>query len=311
MELQHTSVLLNETIQGLNINENGIYVDCTLGGAGHSSEICSMLSKNGVLIGIDQDEYAINRATDRLYDYECQKIIVRDNFTNIKEILNEYNINKVDGILMDLGVSSFQLDDAERGFSYNNNTRLDMRMDRRQNFSAYDVVNGYSQKELYNIIKEYGEERFASRIAKEIIEQRNVEPVVSTFELVEIIKKSIPAKFRREGPHPAKRTFQGIRIEVNRELDILKNSIIDSVDVLKVGGRLNIITFHSLEDRIVKHTFKSLEDPCECPKDFPQCVCGKVPTIKIVTRKPLYPTTDDIESNPRARSAKLRIAEKI
>lgn len=309
--MNHTTVLLNESIVGLKIKSNGTYVDCTLGGGGHSSEICSNLDNKGTLIAIDQDEYAIARGTERLKEFECNKKIILDNFTNLKEILLKNKIYQVDGILMDLGVSSFQLDDAQRGFSYKFNSRLDMRMDRNSDFSAYEVVNTYSDKELFKVINEYGEEKFAWKIAKEIMRARKEKPVEDTFELVEIIKKAIPAKFRREGPHPAKRTFQAIRIEVNDELKILKKAVDDSVEMLKSGGRLCIITFHSLEDRIVKQRFKYLSDPCECPKDFPKCICGKKPVIKIVTKKPMYPSQEDIDFNPRARSAKLRIAEKL
>ncbi|MFZ7131101.1 MAG: 16S rRNA (cytosine(1402)-N(4))-methyltransferase RsmH [Eubacteriales bacterium] len=311
MELEHTSVLLKESIEGLNIRKDGIYVDCTLGGAGHSCAICRKLHKDGTLMGIDQDEYAIERATEKLKDYQCNKKIIHDNFLNIKLILKENGIDNVDGILMDLGVSSFQLDDAQRGFSYHHNTYLDMRMDRRKKISAFNVINEYSEKDLSRVIKSYGEEKFASRIARGIVEQRNQSPIEYTFQLVEIIKKSIPAKFRREGPHPARRTFQAIRIEVNNELEILANAVKDSVQSLNSKGRICIITFHSLEDRIVKQTLKYLSDPCQCPKDFPHCICGEKPIVKLVTKKPIYPSLTDIEINPRSRSAKLRIAQKI
>ncbi|MFZ7120410.1 MAG: 16S rRNA (cytosine(1402)-N(4))-methyltransferase RsmH [Eubacteriaceae bacterium] len=311
MKLNHTSVLLQECIEGLNIKENGIYVDCTIGGAGHSKEICKKLTQDGTLIGIDQDDYALNRSAEVIDKYPCNKIIVRENFYNILDILDNLNVKKVDGILMDLGVSSFQLDDNDRGFSYKNNARLDMRMDKRQKKSAYEIVNQYSENQLFRIIKDYGEEKFASRISKEIVRNRLEKPIENTLELVEIIKKSIPAKFRREGPHPAKRTFQGIRIEVNNELVILEQAIKNAISLLKFNGRICIITFHSLEDRIVKHTFKNLEKPCECPHDFPKCMCGKVPQIKIITKKPIYPTEEELSINPRSRSAKLRIGKKI
>ena len=311
MELTHTSVLLEECIKGLEIKKNGIYVDCTLGGAGHSEEIGKKLDANGTLIGIDQDDYALKKANLRLEDLSCKKNLVRDNFQNIKEVLKTLGIEKVDGILMDLGVSSFQLDDGDRGFSYNQDASLDMRMDKRSSFSAYELVNEYDERELFRIIKSYGEEKFASRIAREIIKSRELSPVETTGQLVDIIKKSIPAKARREGPHPAKRTFQAIRIEVNRELEILRDAIKDSVSVLNPNGRICIITFHSLEDRIVKQTYKELTNPCTCPPDFPQCICGNEPIVEIITRKPIYPSEEELINNPRSRSAKLRIAKKI
>ena len=311
MELTHTSVLLEECIQGLEIKKNGIYVDCTLGGAGHSKEIGKKLGPNGTLIGIDQDDYALKKANLRLENLSCKKNLVRDNFQNIKEVLKTLSIEKVDGILMDLGVSSFQLDDGDRGFSYNQDAPLDMRMDKRSPFSAYELVNEYDERELFRIIKSYGEEKFASRIAREIIKSRDLSPIETTGQLVDIIKKSIPAKARREGPHPAKRTFQAIRIEVNRELEILRDAIKDSVSVLNPNGRICIITFHSLEDRIVKQTYKELTNPCTCPPDFPQCICGNEPIVEIITRKPIYPSEEELINNPRSRSAKLRIAKKI
>lgn len=310
MEFKHLSIMLNECIEGLNIKENGIYVDCTLGGGGHSKFILEHLSKDGRLIGIDQDIEAINAAKKRLENYS-NVTYVNDNFYNIDDILTKLNIEKVDGILMDLGVSSYQLDNAERGFSYMNDAKLDMRMDRNQDKSAYDIVNLYDEKELEKIIRDYGEEKFARRIASFIVERRSQKPIDSTLELVDIIKAAIPAKARREGPHPAKRTFQAIRIEVNKELEILNKTIEDSVKNLNVNGRLAIITFHSLEDRIVKNKFKQLEKPCTCPPQFPICQCGKIPEIKVVTRKPIEPSIEEVEANPRSRSAKLRIAEKI
>jgi 16S rRNA (cytosine1402-N4)-methyltransferase len=310
MEFKHISVLLNEVIEGLKINENGTYVDCTLGGAGHSSEIIKRLNSNGKLIGIDQDLEALNAANEKLKTFE-NVTYVHNNFTNIESILNELNIDNIDGILMDLGVSSYQLDNGERGFSYMKDAPLDMRMDREAELTAYNVVNDYSEEKLYKLIRDYGEEKFASRIAKFIIDRRQNNPINSTFELVDIIKAAIPAKARREGPHPAKRTFQAIRIEVNGELEILDKAIEGSINKLKKGGRLAIITFHSLEDRIVKNKFKDLANPCKCPKDLPMCVCGKVPTVKIISKKPIEPSLDEVEENPRSRSAKLRIAEKI
>ncbi|MDT8716626.1 16S rRNA (cytosine(1402)-N(4))-methyltransferase RsmH [Clostridium sp. 19966] len=310
MEFKHLSIMLNECIEGLDIKKTGIYVDCTLGGGGHSKFILEHLSEEGRLIGIDQDMDAINAAKERLKDYK-NVTYVNDNFYNIDAILRKLDIEKVDGILMDLGVSSYQLDNAERGFSYMNDAKLDMRMDRHQEQSAYDVVNYYEEKELERIIRDYGEEKFARRIASFISERRSQKPIESTLELVDIIKAAIPARARREGPHPAKRTFQAIRIEVNKELEILNKTIEDAVNNLNPKGRLAIITFHSLEDRIVKNKFKQLEKPCICPPQFPICQCGKVPEIKIVTRKPIEPSENEIEINPRSRSAKLRIAEKI
>lgn len=310
MEFKHISVLLNEVIEGLNINENGTYVDCTLGGAGHSSEIIKRLNSNGKLIGIDQDLEALSAAKEKLISYD-NVIYVHNNFTNIENILNELEMDNIDGILMDLGVSSYQLDNGERGFSYMKDAPLDMRMDREAELTAYEVVNGYSEEKLYKLIRDYGEEKFASRIAKFIASRRENSPINSTTQLVDIIKAAIPAKARREGPHPAKRTFQAIRIEVNKELEILDKAIEGSINKLKKGGRLAIITFHSLEDRIVKNKFKDLADPCKCPKEFPVCICGKVPTIKIISRKPIEPSKEEVEENPRSRSAKLRIAEKI
>lgn len=310
MEFKHVSVLLNECIEALDIKENGIYVDCTLGGAGHSSHIASHLSKSGMLIGIDQDNDALKAAKERLKDFENVKY-VHNNFYNIDSILNELDIDKVDGILADLGVSSYQLDEASRGFSYMKDAPLDMRMDRDNDFSAYEIINNYSEDEIAKIIKDYGEERFAKRIANFIINRREIKPIETTFELVDIIKAAIPAKMRRDGPHPAKRTFQAIRIEVNSELKILNKTIEDGVNKLNKGGRMAIITFHSLEDRIVKLKFRELENPCTCPREFPMCVCGKVPLVKVISKKGIAPTEKEIEENPRSRSAKLRIVEKL
>lgn len=310
MEFKHVSVLLKESIKALNIKSDGIYVDCTLGGAGHSSHILRKLSSKGILIGIDQDVEALQAAKEKLKEYSNVKY-VHNNFYNIDDILETLEIPKVDGILMDLGVSSYQLDNAERGFSYMKDAPLDMRMDRENGFSAYDIINNYSLEDLHRIIRDYGEEKFAKRIASFITEKREIKPIETTFELVDIIKAAVPAKARREGPHPAKRTFQAIRIEVNGELKILDKAIEDGVKRLNPGGRMAIITFHSLEDRIVKLKFRNLSDPCTCPKDFPICVCGKKPSVKLVSRKPVEPSEEEVESNPRSRSAKLRIVEKI
>ncbi|MCR1933236.1 16S rRNA (cytosine(1402)-N(4))-methyltransferase RsmH [Clostridium tepidum] len=309
MEFKHISVLLKETIDSLNIKEDGIYVDCTLGGGGHSKEILKKLSPRGKLIGIDQDTSAIKAAKERLKDYE-NVIYVHNNFYNIDSILEQLGIDKVDGIIMDLGVSSYQLDEASRGFSYMKDAPLDMRMNREEDFSAYDIVNGYEEEELFKILKNYGEEKFSRKIARLIIEKRKETPIKTTGELVEVIRKAIPAKFQREG-HPAKRTFQAIRIEVNRELQILNKAIEDSVSRLNKDGILSIITFHSLEDRIVKVKFKELEKPCTCPSSFPICVCGKKPQIKILTKKPIEPSEYEKEVNSRSKSAKLRVCKKI
>lgn len=310
MEFQHVSVLKEACITGLNINPSGIYVDGTLGGAGHSFEIASRLNGNGKLIGIDRDAEAIEAASARLEPYKEKVQLVRDNFVNFRSIMDELGINEVNGVLLDLGVSSHQLDEGERGFSYMHDAPLDMRMDRRQEFSAYELVNTYSAADLTRVISDYGEERWAKRIADFIVSERKEKPIETTGELAAVIKKAVPKGARQDGPHPAKRTFQAIRIEVNNELGILETAIRDMVDYLAPGGRLCIITFHSLEDRIVKQTFKKLEDPCECPKNYP-CVCGKKPQIEIITRKPLLPDEEELEMNPRSRSAKLRIAEKL
>lgn len=310
MEFKHISVLLNECLEGLNIKENGTYVDCTLGGAGHSSHILERLSSEGTLIGIDQDNDALRAAKEKLRDYSNVKF-VHNNFYNIDSILTSLNIPKVDGILMDLGVSSYQLDEGERGFSYMKDAPLDMRMDRDREFSAYEVVNTYSEEDLYRIIRDYGEEKFAKKIAKFILDKRADKPIETTLELVDIIKAAIPAKARREGPHPAKRTFQAIRIEVNGELAILNKAIEDGVEHLNKGGRMAIITFHSLEDRIVKLKYRELANPCTCPKEFPVCICGKKPLVKIISRKAIEPSKEEVEQNPRSRSAKLRILEKL
>lgn len=310
MEFEHISVLLDEVIDGLNIKEDGIYVDGTLGGAGHSSEIVKRL-RTGKLIGIDQDQDALNKAQSVLSKYQDQVILKHNNYENIDRVLDELNIEKVDGILLDLGVSSFQLDEKSRGFSHNNDAPLDMRMDKSGDRSAYDIVNRYTQKQLEDVIFKYGEERWAKRIAEFIVKERAKKPIETTLELVSVIKKAIPKKVRMEGIHPAKRTFQGIRIEVNRELEVLENSINKMVDSLNPKGRLVIITFHSLEDRIVKRAFRELFKDCICPSEAPVCNCDKQREIEIITRKPIYPSKEEIERNSRSRSAKLRIAEKL
>ncbi|HHW57704.1 MAG TPA: 16S rRNA (cytosine(1402)-N(4))-methyltransferase RsmH [Clostridia bacterium] len=308
MEYIHKSVLLKETIEYLNIKPEGIYVDGTLGGGGHSEEIVKRLTA-GKLIAIDRDREAIAAAKERLKNYKNIEYI-NDNFKNIKEILKKLRIYKVDGILLDLGVSSYQLEEVDRGFSYIKDAPLDMRMDKSSPFSAYDVVNKYSDKELERVIKEYGEEKWASRIAKFIVKERKKGEIKTTFQLVDIIKSAIPVSARREGPHPAKRTFQAIRIEVNEELKGLDKAIDDMAEVLRGKGRIAIITFHSLEDRIVKNTFKRLENPCTCPPGLP-CTCRKEPIIKIITKKPILPSKEELQANPRSRSAKLRVAEKL
>ena len=310
MEFHHVSVLLEEVLEGLNIKEDGIYVDGTLGGAGHSLEIAKRL-KTGKLIGIDQDTNALDKSREVLKEHLDKVVLVHDNYVNIKSVLEDLNIEKVDGILLDLGVSSHQLDTEERGFSHNKDAPLDMRMDSSKNFSAWNVVNEYSEDEITRILYEYGEEKWAKRISQFIIQERNVKPIDTTFELVSVIKKAIPKKVRMEGHHPAKKTFQAIRIEVNGELDVLKAAIKDMVEVLNPNGRLAIITFHSLEDRIVKEEFKELFKDCICPPEMPQCICDKRREINILTRKPIVPSKRELESNPRSRSSKLRVAEKI
>ncbi len=310
MEFKHKSVLLDETIENLNIRPDGIYVDGTLGGGGHSFEIASRLSDNGRLIGIDQDADAIAAATKRLEPYASKVTIVRNNYCNMAQVLKELGIDKVDGIVLDLGVSSYQLDEAERGFTYNVDAPLDMRMDQRQKITAKDIVNGYSQNDLFRIINTYGEDKFARNIAKHIVMARQDKPIETTLELSEIIKGAIPMKFRAVGGHPAKKTFQAIRIELNHELDVLKDSIDMMIDHLNDGGRLCIITFHSLEDRIVKNGFKKNENPCTCPPDFPVCVCGKKSKGNIITRKPIVPSQEEIQINKRSKSSKLRAFER-
>lgn len=310
MEFRHKSVLLEESIDALQIKPDGIYVDGTLGGGGHSYEICTHLSDKGRLIGIDQDEAAIEAATGRLEQFKDRVTIVRSNYCNMKRELGRLGITSVDGVILDLGVSSYQLDEASRGFTYREDAPLDMRMDQRQTLSAKEVVNEYSEMELYHIIRDYGEEKFAKNIAKHIVSARNQKALETTGELIHVIKAAIPAKVRAVGGHPAKRTFQAIRIEVNRELDVLENSLGDMIDLLNDGGRICVITFHSLEDRIVKNKFRECENPCTCPKEFPVCVCGKKSKGKVITRKPVIPSQEELEENSRAKSSKLRVFER-
>ena len=309
MEFKHKSVLLNETIDGLNIKPDGIYVDGTLGGGGHAYEVCRRLGEKGSIVGIDQDAAAIVAASARLKDFGEKVTIVRSNYCDMKSKLHELGIDKVDGIVLDLGVSSYQLDTAERGFSYREDAPLDMRMDTRQKMTARDIVNDYTEADLYRVIRDYGEDKFAKNIAKHIVQARAVKPVETTAELSEIIRASIPMKFQKKSGHPAKRTFQAIRIELNRELDVLRDSLDDMIDLLNPGGRLCIITFHSLEDRIVKSAFRKNENPCTCPPDFPVCVCGKKSKGSIITKKPILPSEEELEYNSRSKSAKLRIFE--
>lgn len=311
MEFNHYSVLLNETIENLNIKPDGIYVDGTLGGGGHAYQVASRLSEKGRLIGIDQDADAIAAAGERLKEFGDKITIIRSNYANMKEELHRIGVEKVDGIVLDLGVSSFQLDTPERGFTYRDeNAPLDMRMDDRQSLTAKDIVNGYSEMDLYRIIRDYGEDKFAKNIAKHIVAARKQKPIETTGELNEIIKAAIPAKMRAEGGHPSKRTFQAIRIECNHELEVLKDSLNELIDLLNPGGRLCIITFHSLEDRIVKTAFRQAANPCTCPPNFPVCVCGKVSRGTVITGKPILPGEEEMELNSRAKSAKLRIFEK-
>lgn len=307
---EHKSVLLHETIDSLNIKADGIYVDGTLGGGGHAFAVCRRLGDGGKLIGIDQDGDAIAAATERLKEFPGRTVIVRKNYENIAEVLRDLGIEKVDGIYLDLGVSSYQLDTAERGFTYREDVHLDMRMDQRNPRTAADIVNTYSESELYRMIRDYGEDRFAKNIAKHIVKAREKKPIETTGELTEIIKAAIPAKIRATGGHPAKQTFQAIRIELNRELDVLNRSIDRMIGLLNPGGRLSIITFHSLEDRIVKTRFKTNENPCTCPPDFPVCVCGKKSRGRVITRKPILPSEEEIQENSRSKSAKLRVFER-
>ena len=312
MAFKHKSVLLDETIEGLNIKPDGIYVDGTLGGGGHAYEVSRRLGEKGRLIGIDQDADAIAAAGERLKEFGDKITIIRSNYANMKEELHRIGVEKVDGIVLDLGVSSFQLDTPERGFTYRDeNAPLDMRMDDRQSLTAKDIVNGYSEMDLYRIIRDYGEDKFAKNIAKHIVQERAEKPIETTGELTEIIRASIPMKVQVTGGHPAKRTFQAIRIELNKELEVLQNNLDDMIDLLNPGGRICIITFHSLEDRIVKTNFKRNENPCTCPSDFPVCVCGKKSKGKVVTRKPILPSEEELEVNSRSKSAKLRVFERV
>ena len=310
MEFKHKSVLLEETIEGLRVKPDGIYVDGTLGGAGHALEVCRKLSAKGRFIGIDQDQDAIIAASERLSAFK-QATIIRSNYCYMGQELNALGIRKVDGILLDLGVSSYQLDNEERGFTYRVDAPLDMRMDQRQDQTAGDIVNGYEEKELYRIIRDYGEDKFAKNIAKHIVAARAKAPIKTTGELTEIIRRAIPMKMQASGGHPAKRTFQAIRIELNRELDVLRESLDEMIDMLDNGGRICIITFHSLEDRIVKTIFRENENPCTCPPDFPVCVCGRKSKGKVITRKPILPSEREMEENSRSKSAKLRIFERV
>ena len=310
MDFKHVSVLLNETIDGLNINPDGIYVDGTLGGGGHAYEVCKRLSDKGRLIGIDQDGEALEAAREHLKEFEDKITLVRSNYCEIDTILKDLDIDKVNGIVLDLGVSSYQLDNLERGFSYKSDAPLDMRMDQRQVKTAADVVNTYSEDELFRIIRDYGEDKFAKNIAKHIVMERQKKPFETTAQLSEVIKHSIPMKFQNKGEHPAKKTFQAIRIEVNKELTVLRDSIDKMIELLNENGRICIITFHSLEDRIVKTKFRENENPCTCPPDFPVCVCGKVSKGKVITRKPIVPGDKEITENKRAKSSKLRIFER-
>ena len=311
MEFNHKPVLLDEVIDGLAIKADGIYVDGTLGGAGHGSAVCSRLGKNGRFIGIDQDKAAIDASRERLAEYGEIVSVIRSNYVQTADVVHSFGIKKVDGIVLDLGVSSFQLDTGERGFSYRMDAPLDMRMDNRRELTAADVVNEYTEQELFHIIRDYGEDRFAKNIAKNIVSERKKEPILTTGRLAEIVSYSIPMKVKKRGGHPAKRTFQAIRIEVNHELEVLKNSISEMIDLLDTGGRLCIITFHSLEDRIVKQAFRKAQFPCTCPPDFPVCVCGKKSLGKQITRKPVLPSEKEMEENPRSKSAKLRIFEHV
>ena len=312
MMFEHKSVLLYETIDGLNVKPDGIYVDGTLGGGGHALEVCRRLGEYGRLIGIDQDADAIAAASERLRDYEDRVTIVRSNYEEIQSVLKDLGIEKADGIYLDLGVSSYQLDTPERGFTYReDDAPLDMRMDQRNTQTAADIVNTYSEFDLYRIIRDYGEDKFAKNIAKHIVRARETKRIETTGELTEIIKEAVPAKVRAVGGHPSKKTFQAIRIELNQELEVLNNSIDTMIDLLKPGGRLAVITFHSLEDRIVKIRFRNNENPCTCPPDFPVCVCGKVSKGRVITRKPVVPSEEEIEGNKRSKSSKLRVFERI
>ncbi|AEE96786.1 S-adenosyl-methyltransferase MraW [Mahella australiensis 50-1 BON] len=307
----HKPVLVEEVMQYMSCRKGGIYIDGTIGGGGHALEICRRIDGDGLLIGIDKDDEALAHAAETLKEYSSCVRLIKGDFRYMKALVNGIEVNEVDGVLLDLGVSSHQLDDAGRGFSYNAEAVLDMRMDKQQLLTAKDVVNTYDEKRLYEIIKDYGEERWAKRIASFIVKERQRYPIETTGQLVEVIKRAIPAAARREGPHPARRTFQAIRIEVNDELNSIKEGLIQAMDCLKPGGRLCVISFHSLEDRLVKDTFRRWQNPCTCPPDTPLCVCGNKPVAAIVTKKPVIATPDEVESNPRARSAKLRVCEKL
>lgn len=311
MEFSHVSVLLEETIRELDIKPDGIYVDGTLGGAGHATEVCKRLGDKGRFIGIDQDEVAIKTSSERLSQFGDKVTVVRSNYADILKVVHDLGIEKVDGIVLDLGVSSYQLDTPERGFTYRENVKLDMRMDQRQELTARDIVNDYSEYDLYRIIRDYGEDKFAKNIAKHIVMNRQEKPIETTFELNEIIKNAIPMKVRKKGGHPSKKTYQAIRIELNKELDVLENTLNDMIDILNPGGRICIITFHSLEDRIVKSIFRKNENPCTCPPSFPVCMCGAKPKGRVVTRKPILPSDEEMEVNSRSKSAKLRVFERV
>ena len=310
MEFKHKSVLLDESIEALKIRPDGIYVDGTLGGGGHSYEICRRLSDRGKLIGIDQDAAAIEAAGERLGEFKDKTIIIRANYCDMKKELDNRNITSVDGIILDLGVSSYQLDTADRGFTYREDAPLDMRMDQRQTMTAKDIVNEYSEDELYRVIHDYGEKRFARNIARHIVTARQNKIIETTGELIDVIKAAIPMKARVTGGHPAKRTFQAIRIELNRELEVLEDSLAEMIDLLNDGGRICVITFHSLEDRVVKNIFRQQESPCICPKNFPVCVCGRKSKGIVITRKPILPSEGELEENKRSKSAKLRVFER-
>ena len=310
MAFKHTSVLLKETVDGLNVRPDGTYVDATLGGGGHAFEVCSRLSDKGRFIGIDQDADAIKAAGKRLEGFGEKVTIIRSNYRDMKPELHKLGIDSVDGITLDLGVSSYQLDTADRGFSYRMDAPLDMRMDQRQKMTAKDIVNGYSETELFRVIRDYGEDRFAKNIAKHIVMEREKAPIETTGQLNEIIRHAIPMKIQKTSGHPSKRTFQAIRIELNHELEVLRDSLDEMIDMLRPGGRICVITFHSLEDRIVKSAFRRNENPCTCPSHFPVCVCGKVSKGKVITRKPILPSAEELESNSRSKSAKLRIFER-
>lgn len=311
LDFQHVTVLLKETVEHLDIKPEGIYVDGTLGGAGHASKVCEKLDKNGMFIGIDQDTTALAVSKERLAKYPVKQMFVHNNFSKIKEILNDLDVARIDGMIMDLGVSSHQLDEVSRGFSYMQDAPLDMRMNPNKSFTAEDLVNEYDEEMLTKIIRDYGEEKWAKRIAGFIVEERKRKRIKRTGELVEIIKKAVPAAARREGPHPAKRTFQAIRIEVNQELEILENTVRDIAKILNKGGRICVITFHSLEDRIIKKIFKDLSTACKCPPEYPVCMCGGKAELKVITKKPILPSQEEVALNPRSRSAKLRVAEKV